>query len=139
MMNDSRRPHKEVQVKVNALVDEGIAALVIALNSIDGVITLDSCEEDAGTGEASVYFTYGIDWRELEVLVGAIARSVRSLNLCCGFCVSVEWFGSNDQPRAHLSLRREHVADVARVISPEGLTPERPRQLVATGTEGLAV
>jgi hypothetical protein len=127
MLNDSSRPHKEVQVKVNAFVDEGIARLVVALNTIDGVVTLDSCEEDAGTGEASVYFTYGTGWRQLGALIEAIARLLRGLNLCCGFSVSLEWFGGNDQPRAHLSLRREHVADVARVIRPEALGSERSR------------
>jgi hypothetical protein len=121
MIDDSRRPHKEVQVKVNAFVDEYVAPLVIALNSIDGLVTLDSCEEDAGTGEASVYFTYGSGWQEMGNLIEVLARLIRGLNLCCGFSLCLEWFGSNDQPRAHLSLRREHVADVARVIRPEAL------------------
>jgi hypothetical protein len=127
MLNDSRRPHKEVQVKVNAFVDEGVAPLVVALNSIDGLVTLDSCEEDAGTGAASIYFTYGDGWKEMGSMIEALARLIRGLNLCCGASVSLEWFGSNDQPRAHLSLRREHVADVARVIRPEALASERSR------------
>ena len=36
--------HKQVIAKVNAKCDEGIAPLVSALNGINGIITLDSCE-----------------------------------------------------------------------------------------------
>ena len=122
MIDDSRRAHKEIQVKVNAFVDEGVAPLVLALNSIEGVITLDSCERDATSGEASVYFQYGTDWQGLASLVEALSRALRSLNLCCGFSVSLEWLGSNDRPRAHLSVKPEHMADVAAAIRPEALT-----------------
>jgi hypothetical protein len=122
MKDDSRRAHKETLVKVNAFVDEGVAPLVLALNSIEGVITLDSCERDVVSGEASVYFQYGTGWQELGNLVEALARALRSLNLCCGFSASLEWFGSNDRPRAHLSVKPEHVADVAAAIRPGLLT-----------------
>ena len=37
--------HREIPVKVTAWVDEGIADLVIALNEVPGVETLDSCQE----------------------------------------------------------------------------------------------
>ena len=111
--------HKEILVKVNAFVDEGVAPLVVALNSISGVVSLDSCERDAITGEASVYFQYGTRWQDLANLVEALSRALRSLNLCCGFSVSLEWFGSNDRPRAHLSVMPEHVADVAAAIRPD--------------------
>ena len=36
--------HHEVPVKVTAWVDEGIAPLVLALNELPGVQTLDSCQ-----------------------------------------------------------------------------------------------
>lgn len=119
MVKDTMRAHKEMPVKVNAFVDEGVVPLVVALNSISGVVTLDSCERDAITGEASVYFQYGTRWQNLANLVEALSRALRSLNLCCGFSVSLEWFGSNDRPRAHLSVRPEHVADVAAAIRPD--------------------
>jgi len=119
MVDDSRRAHKEILVKVNAFVDEGVAPLVLALNSIDGVVSLDSCEHDAISGEASVYFQYGATWQDLANLVEALSRALRGLNLCCGFSVSLEWLGSNDRPRAHLSVKPEHVADVAAAIRPD--------------------
>ncbi len=46
--------HKEVCVKVNAWVDEGVAPLVQALNQFLHVRTQQSCE-----GPAEVTFTYG--------------------------------------------------------------------------------
>jgi hypothetical protein len=34
--------HREVPVKLNAWVDEGIADLVAALSQVDGLVTLES-------------------------------------------------------------------------------------------------
>jgi hypothetical protein len=62
--------HREVLVKVNAWVDEGIADLVSALSEIEGLITLESCQGDAGTRDAFVIFRYG-DWQKCgELLFG---------------------------------------------------------------------
>ena len=44
--------HKQVLVKVNAEVDEGIAPLILVLARWPGVCTVDSCE--GALGEASV-------------------------------------------------------------------------------------
>jgi hypothetical protein len=49
--------HPEVPIKVTAWVDEGVAPLVAALNSLDGVMTLDSCQGDSEKG-AYVLFRY---------------------------------------------------------------------------------
>jgi hypothetical protein len=49
-------PHREIPVRVTAWVDEGVADLVTALNTIGGVMTLDSCQEDPGHGLARVTF-----------------------------------------------------------------------------------
>lgn len=38
--------HREIPVQVTAWVDEGVAELVLALNAVPGVMTLDSCQED---------------------------------------------------------------------------------------------
>ena len=60
--------HREVPVKVNAWVDEGIAGLVTALSEFDGIVTLESCQGDVQSG-AWVCFRYGSfqehAWREL--------------------------------------------------------------------------
>jgi hypothetical protein len=112
--------HKEIPVKVNAFVDEGVAPLVLALNSIDGLVSLDSCQCDAITSQASVYFCYGASWQDLANLVEALARALRNLDLCCGYSVCLEWFGNND-PRGHLLVRPENVATVAATISSDFL------------------
>lgn len=55
--------HREVPVKVNAWVDEGIADLVSALSEIEGLITLESCQGDEGERDAFLIFRYG-DWQQ---------------------------------------------------------------------------
>lgn len=47
--------HGETPIKVTAWVGKGVAELVLALNAIPGVITLDSCQETPA-GTASVTF-----------------------------------------------------------------------------------
>lgn len=54
--------HRETCVKVNALVDEGIAPLVSALSAIDGLVTLESCQGDQGRRAAFVIFRMA-NWR----------------------------------------------------------------------------
>lgn len=60
--------HREVPVKVNAWVDEGVADLVTALSEFDGIVTLESCQGDIQSG-AWICFRYGSfqdnAWREL--------------------------------------------------------------------------
>jgi hypothetical protein len=54
------RPHREVAVKVNAMVDAGIAPLVLALSELP-VWTLDSCQgrkDHLKDKPAHVYFRY---------------------------------------------------------------------------------
>lgn len=64
--------HREVPVKVNAWVDEGIADLVSVLSELEGLVTLESCQGDGGEHDAFVVFRYG-DWRQCgEFLFGRI-------------------------------------------------------------------
>jgi len=64
--------HREVSVKVNAWVDEGIADLVTALSEIEGLVTLESCQGGSSEHDAFVIFRYG-DWRKCgELLFGKI-------------------------------------------------------------------
>lgn len=55
--------HKEVPVKVNAFVDEGIAILVEALSDIPGLVTIESCQGGGGR-DAYVFFRVG-DWHQI--------------------------------------------------------------------------
>ena len=55
--------HREVPVKVNAWVDEGVVDLVSALSEIDGLVTIESCQGAEGMRPAFVIFRYG-DWQQ---------------------------------------------------------------------------
>ena len=110
--------HEQVSVKVNAFVDRGVAPLVEALNAINGVVTLESCER-ASYGHANwavVLFTYGQDWHELAELVEALSAIIRAIDLGEAFSVRLEWLGSNDQPRGELLVPPGRVAEVAAAI-----------------------
>lgn len=64
--------HREVPVRVNAWVDEGIADLVSALSEIGGLVTIESCQGTLGERSAFVVFRLG-DWRQCgEFLFGQI-------------------------------------------------------------------
>jgi len=67
--------HREVPVQVNAWVDEGVADLVLALNTIPGIQTLDSCQEDPNHGQASVMFCTH-DETELYATISLLARAI---------------------------------------------------------------
>jgi hypothetical protein len=74
--------HREVPVKVNAWVDEGIADLVSALSEINGLVTLESCQGDTGGRPAFVIFQYG-GWRDAgellyDKLLPALSADLRS-------------------------------------------------------------
>lgn len=87
--------HREVPVKVTAWVDEGVADLVLALNEIPGIQTLDSCQEDAGHGLASVMFCTR-DEAELYTTVSRLA-GVIGCGPRGGVTLSL-WWGGDDAP-----------------------------------------
>ena len=98
--------HREVPVQVNAWVDEGIADLVIALNAIPGIETLDSCEEDPRHGQASVMFCTH-DETALVAIVSRLAEAIGSA------------------PRSHVSLTLLWGDDDAPAIADLRCPPER--------------
>ncbi len=64
--------HREIMVKVNAPVDEGVAPLVSALSEIDNLVTMESCEGERASKDAFVVFHLG-SWRECgEFLFGLL-------------------------------------------------------------------
>ena len=128
----SSAAHKQVLVKVNAQCDEGIAPLVIALNAVPGVITLDSCQR-LFEGKGHVFFTYGDSWETLAPLLAELAYKLSHLNMCCEYILSMEWLGSNDQPHARLLVDPEHVEAIATAIQDYAgsLTAVSPSQVMA--------
>lgn len=107
--------HRQVIIEVHVECDEGIALLVHALNGINGVITLDSCQEGI-LGEAYVFFTYGRKWQELAFLLQTISSELSKISLDFGYSLRLEWLGSNEWPHAQIVLLPKHVTTLAEGI-----------------------
>jgi hypothetical protein len=108
--------HPEVPIKVTAWVDEGVAPLVAALNSLDGVMTLDSCQGDSEKG-AYVLFRYR-DKGPLQ-FVADLARVLGGS--CDEYLLRAEWRpGTVDslEPLLELVCPPDQVAPLAKVIGP---------------------
>lgn len=118
--------HVETPVKVNAWVDRRIAPLVLALNKIDGVLTLDSCEQGP-LGRAFVFLTYGQDWKELATLIQEISNLL-SNSLPCPYSMHLEWLGSNITPRAQVLVGPNHAAVLAAAVT--RIAPELNRRMI---------
>jgi hypothetical protein len=106
--------HREVPVQVNAWVDEGVADLVLALNAIPGIQTLDSCQEDPNHGQASVMFCTH-DEAELYVTVSRLAQAIGDGPRGC-VSLSLSW-GSDGAPAiADLRCPPERLSAVAGAV-----------------------
>lgn len=106
--------HEQVCIKVNACVDKAIAPLIEALSSIEGVVTMESCQEWFPK-EACVLFYYGFnltDWEALGRLCFGLAEKIRKYSPDSGCIVSLEWQGNNDQPWGRLVVRPEYIGEV---------------------------
>jgi hypothetical protein len=83
--------HSQRTIKVNALADTGIAPLVLALNNIDGLFTIDSCQGSKNE-PAYVYFKYGSSPKELAIFCSLLAKElnmrIRGSN---DYALRVEW------------------------------------------------
>ena len=114
-MTSGKIHHIQTTIRVNAECDKGVAPLVSALNELDGVITLDSCEHGAFEG-AFVFFTYGDTWQDLAHLLQTISSELCKNHLNYGYTLRIEWFGSNERPRAQILVFPEHVVALAENI-----------------------
>ena len=83
--------HQTIDIKVNACVDKKVAPLVIALNRIKGIFTVDSCQGYSNK-PAYVYFKYGSSPKDLAVFCSILAKqlstSVKGSNK---YSLRVEW------------------------------------------------
>jgi hypothetical protein len=105
--------HEQVLLDSGIEVDRGIAPLVIALNRIEGVATLDSCEGDS-QNEAYVYFRGRPDTMRL---VERLADRLRArLNVCCEYRLRLEWLASS-QVMGQILTRPDYVETLANALS----------------------
>ena len=125
--------HKQVPVKVNAECDEKIAPLVLALNDVKGIFTLESCQEWK-PGEAAVWFTYGTygqrKCEEVAQLLQTISTLLSEQGLACGCRMSLEWNGNNDQPRVEMSVATAELTAIATTL--RSIAPEISRRMTAS-------
>lgn len=74
--------HRSVEVKVNALVDEGVADLVATLSGVSGLVTMESCQ--GGDGQDAYVYFHMADWRQIgaflfDRLLPAMSPDLRSV------------------------------------------------------------
>lgn len=128
--------HRQVWVKVNAPVDEGVAGLVSALSKVDGLETIESCQGSPDGSPAFVFFRLG-DWRRcgaylFDHLLPAIPQDLRE-------CVTVEIRSfDRDSTIARLSVEVGAIPAVTACVGMLGssVSPSIP---MAGDAHGLAV
>lgn len=138
-------PHREVLVKVNTLVDEGIAPLVEALSAWPEIRTFESCQESIlgsrRNGVAFVTMEWGNsdkpDIAKMAVFVDKLATSFAALGWGCGIetvgtetHISMDWCGDRRPPCVTVRLPSKFIEEAARLFSnlkkcSEGNTPSR--------------
>ncbi len=123
--------HRQVLVKVNAPVDEGIAEVVSALNEFPGLYTTQSCQgrED---GYAFVWFRYGEDAHEAADFVVWLSKELGVL----GVRLLAEWAGGSAL-RVELRVEPPAVRELAarlRDLSHAARTSASPCGTARTGS-----
>ncbi len=109
--------HRQVPIKVNAWVDEGIFPLVEALNSYSEIMTVSSCQGEDKKEFAHVYFhfcgdegnTYGFI-QKLSKLLGA---SVPGDN---EYSISIQWMCGGEKPLIIFKMQPEVIEPLASAI-----------------------
>jgi hypothetical protein len=109
--------HHEIPVKVTAWVDEGIARLVLALNALDGVMTLDSCQGDEGGNPARVFFCHRSDARNAVLFVSELAAMLAPCEAIADYTLTAEWRPGTDEPRFRLACPAAQADALARALS----------------------
>jgi hypothetical protein len=107
--------HEQVWIKVNAQVDRGVAGVVAALNCLNGLRTIASCEGVSGEKPAYVYFNYG-DWRKVGQLCFEVIGPPLWGRLKSSVTISFEIFNESE-PMAKLAFDKEATNVVASVLA----------------------
>jgi hypothetical protein len=102
-----------VWVKVNAAVDDGIAALVTALSRIAGLQTLESCQGGDGHN-AVVFFRLG-GWRECGAFVFERLMPRMSPDLRSEVRLAIDAYDS-DVAQASITLEPAAIPALTRIV-----------------------
>jgi hypothetical protein len=115
-------PHKEVLVKVNAYVDEGLAPLVEVLNTFDKVHTWESCQGKPEGEWAYVLVGYGTPedtpFEEMATFANRLAFSLAKHFIAGSVVViTIEWSGYPLRPFIKLEVSSEDIEVVTLALS----------------------
>ncbi len=111
---NNRKNHKEVLVKVNARVDQGIAPLVTALNQFSEIVTVDSCEGYNDKG-----YVYFCCQEEIDTVnfVSKLIKALRAhLEATHKFEIHIEWVGT-EEPYAQIITSRDYLATLVSTLT----------------------
>jgi len=112
-MQAERSHHKQVWVKVNAQVDEGIVPLVLALSEFPEVVTYESCQ---GVRDlAWVQFVCG-GWKATTKFVRNELLPVLDAQDALGAWANVTVYG-RESVRVNLYVVRENVGALAELLT----------------------
>ena len=107
--------HKEVYIKVNAPVDEGIAPLVSALCEFKQITTYQSCQGGEGR-EAFVSFRIGETWEELGGFVRSLSVLLRDRVPDLPFTISLDWYCGGEEPIGYIRTGPNLIKPLAAAI-----------------------
>jgi hypothetical protein len=94
--------HLAVAVKVNGWADEEVAPLVVALNGLAEVVSLDSCQDSRDIGGAYVMFVSGDAELPTARLVERLAIDLAKRLRDVPYRLRLEWFAGGDDPVGYL-------------------------------------
>lgn len=107
--------HEEICVRVNAWIDKGVAPLVTALNEIERVVTVDSCE--GGERPAHVMFGYQGSDAELIRTVEELARVLATSCPDAEYRLQLQWANGGEHPLAMLTAKPDQVSGLASAVA----------------------
>jgi hypothetical protein len=109
-------PHREIPVKLTAWVDADVAPLVMALDGIADVMTLDSCQGGPDT-PAYVFFRHRGDGRKAALFAAELAAVLSPHEAAADYVLTAEWRPGADEPVFRLVCPTTHANRLASVLS----------------------
>jgi hypothetical protein len=124
--------HLAVAVKVNGWADEEVAPLVVALNGLAEVVSLDSCQDSRDIGGAYVMFVSGDAELPTARLVERLAIDLAKRLRDVPYRLRLEWFAGGDDPVGYLVSPPEFIGTLVRVVGEVATAWNTVREALAT-------